>query len=72
MSDHDPPLRPFTPALPMTTIASNLARESYSERDIRSIIHDTEFAVIQSRSHQICFLTRYARETLRHEASVSE
>jgi hypothetical protein len=38
---------------------------------IRSIIHDTEFAVIQSRSHQICFLARCARETLRYEASVS-
>jgi hypothetical protein len=67
MSDLDPPLRTFAPALPMTTVASHLACDGYSERDIQTIIHDTELAEIRYRSHQIYSSQVHVDEKLFHE-----
>jgi hypothetical protein len=55
VSNLDPLMRTFAPALPMTTFAYHLARDGYSELDVRVIIHDTEVAENESRSHQLRF-----------------
>jgi hypothetical protein len=44
MCDRDRPVITLAPALPMTTVPSNLNRDGHSERDVWAIIHDTEFA----------------------------
>jgi hypothetical protein len=56
----------------MTIVTSNLAVESYSECDVRAIIHDFEFAEVEYRPHQIGFFAHYPRETLHQEARVSK
>jgi hypothetical protein len=48
LSDLRPALRSFAAALPMTTLASDLARDDYSEGDVWAITHHTEFDEIQN------------------------
>jgi hypothetical protein len=56
----------------MTIVASHLTRDGYSEREGREIRHDTEFAEIQYKSHEICSFAHCTTETLYQETSVSE
>jgi hypothetical protein len=56
----------------MATICTNLAALGYSERDIRALTHDTEFAAIRYRSHQICFFADFADQMLHRAVSVRE
>jgi hypothetical protein len=56
----------------MATICTNLAALGYSERDIRALTHDSEFAAIRDRSHQICFFVDFADRMPHRAVSVSE
>jgi hypothetical protein len=60
------------PALPAEEIRAGLAQLGIDERDLGVLFHRTEFSTLADRSHQLCFLEKYAHDVLHRTFSLSK
>jgi hypothetical protein len=61
----------FPPALLMEQIRGNLRKLHIRERDIRTLFGNTDFSLLSYKSHQMCFVQQYFRETVGSEITTN-
>jgi hypothetical protein len=71
MEDAFSPLSSLSPALPMGQIRGILRKLPIRERDIRALLGDTDFSSLPNKSHQVCFVQQYFRETVGSEITTN-
>jgi hypothetical protein len=62
MEESEMPKTNLAPALPAEEIRAGLAQLGVDERELRILFHRTEFSTVAYRSHQLCFLEKYAQD----------
>jgi hypothetical protein len=72
MEDVAPAKSHLAPAADLALIRRNLAAVDFCPRSIRFLLEHTDFPAQEFRSHQICFLNEWSRETLGRELRISE
>jgi hypothetical protein len=68
----DPLTKGLAPTISVTKIYARLTEIGFSERAVQVLTHNADFAVMRYRSHQICFITHYAKEIFHRVASRNE
>ena len=72
MEQRELPKTNLTPALPIEVIRAGLLQLGIDTRDIRAVLTHTEFSDIPFRSHQLCFIQRYASDVLHRTLSTQQ
>jgi hypothetical protein len=63
---------PAVPAIPHEELLLIIQRYWFSERIARALQREPDFDDLRYRAHQICFVARFARETIGQELSISQ
>jgi hypothetical protein len=56
----------------MEQIRGNLRKLHIRERDIRAFLGDIDFSSLLYKSHQVCFVQQYFRETVGSEITTND
>jgi hypothetical protein len=72
MSQEPPHKLHLLPGLDVAILYPRIAALNFSPRHIRALFEHTEFATLELRSNQICFLPDYADKTLSRRVDTKE